>query len=122
VAGDGTRDVDESKPARHTGLPFCCGAAFDGEGNVVVVTDAFAWPASDLVYAIVAEGVDVEGITIHTVAGGGTVDVSGADPLATRLLQPRAILVDGSERILVGDRDWLVRFDLAARTTKAGAS
>jgi hypothetical protein len=117
VAGDGTADLDESKPARETGLPFCCAAAFLPDGNVVVATDAFLYPESDRVLAIRAPTTDVADIVIGTVAGGGTADVSGFPPLGTRLLQPRAILVDSAGRILVGDRDWIVRFDLDAGTT-----
>lgn len=117
VAGDGTADLDESLPARQTGLPFCCGAAFDADTNVVVVTDAFVYPVSDRVLFIYADTPGLDGIRVATVAGGGDVDVSGAAPLATRLLQPRAVLVDADGRIVVGDRDWLVRFDLALGTT-----
>jgi hypothetical protein len=117
VAGDGTADLDESLPARQTGLPFCCGAAFDADTNVVVVTDAFVYPVSDHVLFIYADTPGLDGIRVVTVAGGGDVDVSGAAPLDTRLLQPRAVLVDSAGRIVVGDRDWLVRFDLAQGTT-----
>ncbi len=117
VAGDGTPDLDESLPARQTGLPFCCGAAFDADTNVVVATDAFAYPVSDRVLFIYADTPGLDGIRVATVAGGGDVDVSGAHPLDTRLLEPRAVLIDAAGRIVVGDRDWLVRFDLALGTT-----
>lgn len=117
VAGDGTADLDESLPARRTGLPFCCGAAFDADTNVVVVTDSFTYPQSDRALFVFADTPGLDGIRIVTVAGGGDVDVSGSAPLATRLLQPRSVLVDALGRIVVGDRDWIVRFDLALGTT-----
>jgi hypothetical protein len=117
IAGDGTADLDESKPARETGLPFCCAAAFHPQGGALVVTDAYLYPESDRVLGIYATGTTTDTLRIGTVAGGGTADVSGFAPLETRLLQPRAVIVDAQNRILVGDRDWLVRFDLDADTT-----
>jgi hypothetical protein len=66
---------------------------------------------------VYATGSTPDSLRIATVAGGGTVDVSGAPPLETRLLMPRAVLVDSQNRIVVGDKDWLVRFDETADTT-----
>ncbi len=117
IAGDGGADLDESRPARATGLPFCDAAALLPNGDVLLVTDAYRYPLSDRVLRVYTGFADIERIRVETVAGGGTVDVDGADPLATRLLQPRALLVDAAGRVLVGDRDWLVRFDLVRRTT-----
>jgi sugar lactone lactonase YvrE len=117
IAGNGTAAFDESLPSRATGLPFCCAADILPGGDVVLVTDAIPFPQSDRVLLVFTGFADVERIRAETVAGGGTVDVEGSDPLDTRLLQPRAVLVDGQGRILVGDRDWLVRFDLRNRTT-----
>jgi hypothetical protein len=118
VAGNGTPDLDEDQPARLTGLPFCCAATLAPDGNVLVVTDGLAFPQSDRVLQIFTGFADPNRIRIQTVAGGGTVDVSGAHPLDTRLTLPRSVLVDSRGRILVGDRDWLLRFDLSAGTTE----
>lgn len=117
IAGNGSGVLDESQPARSTGLPFCCAADVLPGGDVVLVTDALPYPQSDRVLRVFTGFADVERIRVQTVAGGGTVDVEGSDPLDTRLLQPRGVVVDSRGRILVGDRDWLVRFDLTARTT-----
>ncbi len=117
IAGNGTAELDESAPARATGLPFCCAADVLPGGDVILVTDALVYPRSDLVLRVFTGFADIERIRVQTVAGGGAVDVEGADPLETRLLQPRGVVVDSRGRILVGDRDWLVRFDLSARTT-----
>lgn len=117
VAGNGTAQLNEALPARLTGLPHCC-AAEVLDGDLIVLTDAYPYPESDRVLRIDLNVNTPDEIPIETIAGGGFADVSGFAPLDTRLYKPRAMLVDLQSRILVGDVDWLLRFDLAAGTTE----
>lgn len=118
VAGNGTAFTDESAPSRETGLPLCRAAAVSSDGIAVLVTDAFLYPESDRVLAVYSSIAENNLLRIVTIAGGGTSDRSGAAPLDMRLFQPRSVLIDFEGRVVVGDRDWILRFDFGGATTE----
>ncbi len=108
----------ENALARQVGLPHCSGVTLSKDGeDILLVTDHYPVQSSDRVLALHLDP-DPDEIRVSTVAGGGTHATSGFAPLETKLLQPRSILTDSQGRILVGDVDWLIRFDLVAGTTE----
>ncbi len=112
-AGDGTDNYVDGAYGPDTGLPYGCGVGQAPDGDILFVTESFQFPDSNLVIKV-----ELDDLSVNIVAGGGTIDFSGFDPLATRLFVPRSITSDSQGRILVGDVDWLVRFDLDNRTTE----